>query len=98
LSRLELVGETLRVALEELAAAAPDWLAGVVTAEWSIRYGRPVRYDRLPRRSRAAIDRNDSPAARPQEISSRSISDNRNAGRRRGAERTPHRLSRSPHG
>ncbi|WP_203217854.1 IS1182 family transposase [Nocardia terpenica] len=49
LSRLELVGETLRAALEELALVAPEWLAGIVTPEWGQRYDRPVRYDRLPR-------------------------------------------------
>jgi transposase len=34
LNRLELVGETLRAALNELAAVAPDWLRGVAP-EWS---------------------------------------------------------------
>ena len=56
LSRLELVGETLRAALEELAAVDPDWLAGIATAEWVRRYGRPVRYDRLPRGADARLD------------------------------------------
>lgn len=55
LSRLELVGETLRAALEELAAADEDWLAGVMTPEWAQRYGRPVRYDRLPRGAEARL-------------------------------------------
>ncbi|MFI0451257.1 IS1182 family transposase [Actinomadura sp. 6N118] len=49
LNRVELVGETLRAALEELAGAAPEWLAGLITPEWADRYGRPIRYDRLPR-------------------------------------------------
>ncbi|ACZ86453.1 IS1182 family transposase [Streptosporangium roseum] len=49
LNRVELVGETLRVALEELAAADEPWLAALITPEWASRYGRPVRYDRLPR-------------------------------------------------
>ena len=49
LNRVELVGETLRVALQELAAADEHWLAALITAEWARRYGRPVRYDRLPR-------------------------------------------------
>lgn len=31
------------------------WLAGVVTPEWAERYGRPVRYDRLPK-GRPALD------------------------------------------
>jgi transposase len=33
LNRLEMVGETLRAALEALAAAAPQWLAGHIDAE-----------------------------------------------------------------
>ncbi|MGP4030356.1 transposase [Actinomadura sp. 3N407] len=41
LNRAELVGETLRAALEELAAADEQWLAALVTAEWARRYHRP---------------------------------------------------------
>ncbi|MEV0175457.1 hypothetical protein AB0I00_30635 [Streptomyces sp. NPDC050803] len=38
-NRLELAGETLWVALEALACAAPDWLAEVVPVwEWAERY------------------------------------------------------------
>ena len=43
LNRLELAGETLRAALEALAAAAPGWLAGVIDASWQQVYGRPDR-------------------------------------------------------
>lgn len=43
LSRLELVGETLRAALEELAEAAPDWLTQLIAPEWGKRYGRRVK-------------------------------------------------------
>lgn len=49
LNRVELVAETLRTALEELAKANEEWLAPLVTVGWAERYGRPVRYDRLPR-------------------------------------------------
>jgi transposase len=49
LNRVELVAETLRAALEELAEADEDWLAGWITPEWAERYGRRIRYDRLPR-------------------------------------------------
>ncbi|QXJ25972.1 transposase [Actinomadura graeca] len=49
LNRAELVGETLRAALEELAAVGGEWLAGLVTAEWARRYHRPIRFERLPR-------------------------------------------------
>lgn len=43
LTRLELVLEAVRAALEELARTAPGILDGQVTAEWGERYGRPVR-------------------------------------------------------
>lgn len=49
LNRVELVTETLRAALEALAAANDTWLAPMVTAGWVERYGRPARYDRPPR-------------------------------------------------
>jgi hypothetical protein len=45
----DLVGETLRCALEALAVAAEEWLSTQVTAQWAERYGRAVRYDRLPK-------------------------------------------------
>jgi transposase len=48
LTRLELVGETMRAALNELATIAPDWLAGVAPAEWYQRYSRRIEDDRLP--------------------------------------------------
>ena len=49
LNRLELIGETLRAALNELAAAAPDWLRGAAPRAWYERYARRVEDDRLPR-------------------------------------------------
>ncbi|WP_406346781.1 IS1182 family transposase [Streptomyces sp. NBC_00648] len=49
LNRVELVGETLRAALEDLADADEQWLAQLLDAGWAKRYGRPVRYDRVPR-------------------------------------------------
>jgi transposase len=48
LNRLEMVGETLRAALEALAAAAPAWLAGHVDAEQVRRYAARVDEWRLP--------------------------------------------------
>lgn len=39
LNRMEFVGETMRAALEALAAAAPAWLAGVIAPDWAERYG-----------------------------------------------------------
>jgi transposase len=48
LNRLELAGETVRAALESLAAAAPDWLTGMIDASWTRRYGAPIDAWRLP--------------------------------------------------
>ena len=48
LSRLELAGETVRAALEALAAAAPGWLAGVIDASWQQVYGQRIEGMRLP--------------------------------------------------
>ncbi len=57
LNRLELVTETLRAALEALAAAAPTWLEGVVPDQWYARYGQRARDWRLPKAeaARAAL-------------------------------------------
>ncbi|MFB7509242.1 hypothetical protein [Streptomyces broussonetiae] len=49
LNRGELVAETLRCALEQLAVQAEEWLAGLITPRWA------VRYDRLPRGREALI-------------------------------------------
>src|SRR3954469_11198636 len=49
LNRLELVGEALRAALNELAAVAPDWLRGMASEAWFKRHARRVEDDRLPR-------------------------------------------------
>ncbi|MFI6663313.1 IS1182 family transposase [Streptomyces sp. NPDC050523] len=48
LSRLELVGETLRAALEELAEAVPAWLTPLIEPEWAKRYGRRVEIGKIP--------------------------------------------------
>jgi transposase len=49
LNRLELVGETLRAALNEIAAVAPDWLRGTAQEARFKRYAHRVEDDRLPR-------------------------------------------------
>ena len=49
LNRLELVGETLRAALNELATVAPDWLRGAAPEAWYKRYAHRVEDGRLPR-------------------------------------------------
>ncbi len=48
LNRLELVGETLRYALNSLAVAVPDWLVARSRPEWADRYARRVEDYRLP--------------------------------------------------
>jgi transposase len=48
LNRLELAGETVRAALEALAAAAPDWLARVIDSSWQQVYGQRIDQIRLP--------------------------------------------------
>jgi transposase len=48
LSRLELAGESVRAALEALAAAAPGWLAGVIDPSWPRVYGQRIDQIRLP--------------------------------------------------
>ena len=49
LNRLELLGETLRAALNEIAAIAPDWLRAAAPRAWYERYARRVEDGRLPR-------------------------------------------------
>jgi Transposase DDE domain len=49
LSRLELVAETLRAALNDLATVAPDWLQALAPREWYERYGKRIEDSRLPR-------------------------------------------------
>ena len=48
LNRLELLGETLRAALNAIAAAAPDWLRSIAPAEWHERYDQRIEDTRLP--------------------------------------------------
>src|SRR5205823_6664775 len=49
LHRVELVGQTLQYALNELAQIAPGWLKSRVPVEWFERYGRKVDDYRLPK-------------------------------------------------
>lgn len=49
LNRLELSGESLRLALDALARAAPGWLAARVPAEWAARYAWPFSDRNLPK-------------------------------------------------
>ncbi len=49
LHRLELVAETLRAALNELATVAPTWLQDVAPLAWYERYGKRIEDSRLPK-------------------------------------------------
>jgi transposase len=49
LNRLEVVGETLRHALNALAIVVPEWLRAHSPPAWADRYGRRVEAERLPK-------------------------------------------------
>ncbi|MET7898938.1 IS1182 family transposase [Streptomyces mirabilis] len=55
LTRLELVTEAVRAALEEVARTAGHLLVGLVDEEWGRRYGRPVRLGKNPTRPKTRI-------------------------------------------
>jgi transposase len=57
LNRIEVVGETLRHALNSLAVVAPEWLRTVSPPDWKDRYVRRAEDDRLPttQAARAAL-------------------------------------------
>ena len=57
LNRLEIVGETMRQALNELSEFAPEWVREIARPEWFARYGRRFEQIRLPKEQadRAAL-------------------------------------------
>jgi transposase len=64
LTRLELVTEAVRAALEEVAGAAGHLLDGLVDEEWGRRYGRPVRLGKNPTRPKTRINTTGDDACR----------------------------------
>jgi transposase len=56
MNRLELVTETMRAALNEIAALAPEWLAEAALPEWWTRYGVRAEQSRMPRTDKARED------------------------------------------
>ena len=56
LNRLELVGETVRHALDALATVAPEWLRRHVQHEWERRYVRRFDDHRLPKSKEARLE------------------------------------------
>ncbi len=51
LNRIEIVGETMRQALNELSEFAPEWVEEIAQPEWFARYGRRFEQMRLPKES-----------------------------------------------
>lgn len=56
MNRLELVAETMRAALNELATVVPAWLKAVAPPDWFKRYSIRVEQSRLPRTDKARAD------------------------------------------
>ncbi len=56
LTRLELVTEAVRAALEEVARTAGHALDGLVDDDWGRRYGRPVRLGKNPTRPKTRMN------------------------------------------
>lgn len=52
MNRLELVSETLRAALNQIATVAPNWLRGITQEEWFGKYAHRVEEMRLPKSQR----------------------------------------------
>jgi transposase len=52
---LERVAETVRAALNALAAEAPAWLRSIAPPEWHERYDRRIEEYRLPRGREARL-------------------------------------------
>ncbi|WP_234544730.1 transposase [Streptomyces shenzhenensis] len=55
LTRLELVTEAVRAALEEVAGISPHLLDGLVDEDWGRGYGRPVRLGKNPTKPKTRI-------------------------------------------
>jgi transposase len=49
-NRLELVGETLRAALNEIATVSPEWLKAIISEDWYERYSWRFDNYRLPKK------------------------------------------------
>jgi transposase len=64
LTRLELVTEAVRAALEEAARTAGHVLDGLADDEWGRRYGRPVRLGKNPARPKTRMNETGADARR----------------------------------
>jgi len=52
LNQLEIVGETMRFALNSVAAYAPEWLKAFAPVDWYVRYSGRFEEYRLPNSKR----------------------------------------------
>lgn len=55
LNRVELVGETMRRVLDDIAQVAPEWLKTLIQPQWGKRYGRPMDLHRLSKTKRKSL-------------------------------------------
>jgi transposase len=55
LTRIEMVGETLRQALNHLATVVPDWLRTYAPVDWYDRYSKPFDEYRMPKAETALL-------------------------------------------
>jgi transposase len=56
LTLLELVGETMRRTLDDIARVAPEWLRELIQPEWIKRYGRRFDSYRLPKGKKQRLE------------------------------------------
>ena len=56
MNRLELVTETMRAALNEVATSAPEWVTKAALPEWFTRYATRAEQSRMPRTDPARED------------------------------------------
>jgi len=68
LNRLELVGETMRHALDALSTVAPGWLRERIRPEWERRYARRFDDHRLPKGKQARIEKSEEIGADGREL------------------------------
>ncbi|MFC9759019.1 hypothetical protein [Streptomyces sp. NPDC056921] len=64
LTRLKLITEAARAALEEVAGTSPHLLDEPVDEDWGLRYGRPVRLGKNPATPKTRIPATGNDAVR----------------------------------
>jgi transposase len=56
MNRLEVVTETMRAALNQLAVIAPDWLKSIALSEWRSRYNTRAEQGHFPSGEKAKVE------------------------------------------